>query len=405
MGVVYRATHVALERQGAVKLIAPDLATNEDFRRRFQRESKLAASIDHPHVIPVFDAGEEAGQLYVAMRFVEGTDLAELLAERGRLAPEEAVAVISQVADGLDAAHAKGLVHRDVKPANVLLESRARVSRLPHRLRPGQGRGRRLGRADADGPVARHPRLRRARADHGRRRRRPGGRLRARLHAVPRGGGQAALRAGDHRRQDVRPHNGPAAQPDQRTAGRAPRTRRRDRNRPGQGPRGAPGQRRGAGRRGGAGPGRGSAGSATGAAFTGPDGARSRTGPDGAGRRTGRDRGSRPGASGRRNRARADGAGAESPSPGDRRARGAAVPNPLPCADSGAGARRRVRSRARAAPRWRRRRGRGRRSHPGREPHREPVLRAKHGRLGRFSLGPRAGGGRRCPGTAITSFV
>ena len=124
MGVVYRATHVALERQGAVKLIAPDLATNEDFRRRFQRESKLAASIDHPHVIPVFDAGEEAGQLYVAMRFVEGTDLAELLTERGRLAPEEAVAVISQVADGLDAAHAKGLVHRDVKPANVLLESR-----------------------------------------------------------------------------------------------------------------------------------------------------------------------------------------------------------------------------------------------------------------------------------------
>ena len=124
MGVVYRATHVALERQGAVKLIAPELATNEDFRRRFQRESKLAASIDHPHVIPVFDAGEEAGQLYVAMRLVEGTDLAELLAERGRLAPEEAVAVISQVADGLDAAHARGLVHRDVKPANVLLESR-----------------------------------------------------------------------------------------------------------------------------------------------------------------------------------------------------------------------------------------------------------------------------------------
>ena len=79
MGVVYRATHVALERQGAVKLIAPELATNEDFRRRFQRESKLAASIDHPHVIPVFDAGEEAGQLYVAMRLVEGTDLAELL--------------------------------------------------------------------------------------------------------------------------------------------------------------------------------------------------------------------------------------------------------------------------------------------------------------------------------------
>jgi hypothetical protein len=124
MGVVFLATHVALERHGAVKLIAPELAANEDFRQRFQRESKLAASIDHPHVIPIFDAGEEEGQLYVAMRYVKGTDLGAFLSRHGALAPPDAVKVIRQVADALDAAHERGLVHRDVKPANVLLESR-----------------------------------------------------------------------------------------------------------------------------------------------------------------------------------------------------------------------------------------------------------------------------------------
>jgi serine/threonine protein kinase len=124
MGVVFRATHIALDRKGAVKLIAPELAADEDFRRRFQRESRLAASIDHPHVIPVFDAGDDHGQLYVAMRYVEGTDLGGLIASRGSLGPREAVEVIVQVAAALDAAHEQGLVHRDVKPANVLLESR-----------------------------------------------------------------------------------------------------------------------------------------------------------------------------------------------------------------------------------------------------------------------------------------
>ncbi len=124
MGVVYRATHIALERRCAVKLIAPELAANEDFRNRFQRESRLAASIDHAHVIPIFDAGSDSGHLYVAMRFVEGTDLGAFIAERGRLEPAEAVELVAQTGSALDAAHALGLVHRDVKPANVLLEAR-----------------------------------------------------------------------------------------------------------------------------------------------------------------------------------------------------------------------------------------------------------------------------------------
>jgi serine/threonine protein kinase len=124
MGVVFRATHIALERQGAVKVIAPELALNDEFRQRFQRESKLAASIDHPHVIPIFDAGEDGGQLYVAMRYVEGTDLGAVVASEGGLTPAHAVDVIRQVAAALDAAHGRGLVHRDVKPANVLLETR-----------------------------------------------------------------------------------------------------------------------------------------------------------------------------------------------------------------------------------------------------------------------------------------
>ena len=121
MGVVYRATQLALERPVALKLIAPDLAEDPSFRDRFKRESLTAAQIEHPHVIPVHEAGEADGQLFIAMRLIEGTDLREVIRHSGRLEPRRAVQILSQVASALDAAHARGLVHRDIKPGNVLI--------------------------------------------------------------------------------------------------------------------------------------------------------------------------------------------------------------------------------------------------------------------------------------------
>src|SRR4051794_35502878 len=123
MGVVYVATHLALNRRVALKLIAPDLAADEGFRERFKQESMTAASIDHPNVIPIYHAGEEDGKLYITMRYVEGTDLREMITQRGKLPFPEAARILSEVAGALDAAHARGLVHRDVKPANVLMGS------------------------------------------------------------------------------------------------------------------------------------------------------------------------------------------------------------------------------------------------------------------------------------------
>src|SRR4051794_20403476 len=121
MGRLYRATQVALNRPVALKLIVPELAGDADFRARFERESHLAASIDHPNVIPVYEAGEADGRLFIAMRWVEGTDLRSLIASEARLEPTRVVAIVEQIGEALDAAHSGGLVHRDVKPANVLL--------------------------------------------------------------------------------------------------------------------------------------------------------------------------------------------------------------------------------------------------------------------------------------------
>jgi CHASE2 domain-containing sensor protein len=121
MGVVYRATQLALGREVAIKLIASERSDDPVFRERFTSESRIAASIEHANVIPVYEAGEDDGLLFIAMRLVEGLDLGQLLARLGPLSPERTARVTAQVAGALDAAHARGLVHRDVKPANVLV--------------------------------------------------------------------------------------------------------------------------------------------------------------------------------------------------------------------------------------------------------------------------------------------
>lgn len=126
MGVIYRATESQPRRTVALKVVAPEFAGDAQFRERFLREAQIAASIEHPHVVPVSRVGEQDGLLFIAMRFIGGRDLAALLAAEGRLHPARAAVIVDQIADALDAAHALGLVHRDVKPANVLVERRPR---------------------------------------------------------------------------------------------------------------------------------------------------------------------------------------------------------------------------------------------------------------------------------------
>ncbi len=124
MGVVYRAEHLNLRRRAAIKIIAPDLAESSGFRERFTREARIAAALQHPNIVTVYDAGEVDGLLYLAMQYIEGEDLSAILQKDGRLRPYRAIDVCRQVAAALDAAHAMGLIHRDVKPANVLIEGR-----------------------------------------------------------------------------------------------------------------------------------------------------------------------------------------------------------------------------------------------------------------------------------------
>ena len=128
MAVVYLAEHLRLGRKVALKVLGPELAEDEAFRARFTRESRIAAGLDHPNIVTVYDAGEADGILYISMRYVEGTDLERLLRAETNLDPVRTVSIASQCAAALDAAHAEGLVHRDVKPANILLAAERHTS-------------------------------------------------------------------------------------------------------------------------------------------------------------------------------------------------------------------------------------------------------------------------------------
>ena len=132
MSIVYRAEHIALERTVALKLLSPQLSDDEDFRERFQRESKVAASLEHPNIIPIYEAGGENGVFYIAMRYVDGADLKTRLKESGQLEAQQVVSFVAQVAAALEAAHARGLIHRDVKPANILIAPGAGVEGSDH---------------------------------------------------------------------------------------------------------------------------------------------------------------------------------------------------------------------------------------------------------------------------------
>ena len=132
MAVVYRARDVQLGRNVALKLLSPVLALDDAFRQRFIRESRAAAAVDHPYIIPIFAAGESDGVLYIAMRYVQGGDVRSLIDAEGPLPPDRAAGIITQVALALDAAHLHGLVHRDIKPANMLLDSVAGSDQRDH---------------------------------------------------------------------------------------------------------------------------------------------------------------------------------------------------------------------------------------------------------------------------------
>jgi serine/threonine protein kinase len=129
-GIVYRATQIARDRTVALKVMPPDSVNDETARKRLLRESAVLASIDHPNMIDVYDAGDVDGQLFMSMRYVDGVDLHSLIVAEGWLAPDRAARITAQVAAGLDAAHEHDLAHRDVKPANVLIEQREGIEHV-----------------------------------------------------------------------------------------------------------------------------------------------------------------------------------------------------------------------------------------------------------------------------------
>jgi serine/threonine-protein kinase len=132
MSTVFLAEHLRLSRKVAVKVLASELADDDNFRERFVRESRIAAGLDHPNIIPIYEAGEMDGALFIAMRYVDGPSLRRLIDQPGALTPHRLIPIIGQVANALDSAHGRGLVHRDVKPANVLIDTHAGGERHDH---------------------------------------------------------------------------------------------------------------------------------------------------------------------------------------------------------------------------------------------------------------------------------
>ncbi|WP_353862950.1 serine/threonine-protein kinase [Svornostia abyssi] len=155
MGVVYQGRHVHLDRPAAIKVLGDWWRGDEEARERFLRESRLAARLQHPNIVAIYDAGELDGRLYVAMQLVRGGDLHQLL-DNGPLAPARALSIIEQLASALDTAHDAGLVHRDVKPGNVLLEGGPGG---PLRFRPDQAAARPGTRDHPGGRVHGHCRM------------------------------------------------------------------------------------------------------------------------------------------------------------------------------------------------------------------------------------------------------
>ena len=211
MGVVYRARHLALDREYALKLISPALSNDPRFRERFQRESRLAASLEHPNLVQVDHAGDEGGSLYLAMRLVEGSDLRRIVEADGPLDLSRAAGVLGGVAAGLDAAHA-------ARPDSPRREAGQRAdrgrrrtrARLPDRLRSQQGHGKGRDRhllRRAPG----QPRLHGSRADRGRAGRPPGRHLRAGMPPLLRAHRPAAVPAGQRHGEALRPRQCAAA--------------------------------------------------------------------------------------------------------------------------------------------------------------------------------------------------
>jgi serine/threonine protein kinase len=195
MAMVFRARDEGLGRTVALKILAPTLAGDGTFRERFIRESQAAAAVDHPHIIPVFGAGEADGILYLAMRYVPGGDLRSVMYREGPLPAERAAFLLSPVASALDAAHAAGLIHRDVKPANVLVDTSPGRPDHPYLSDFGLAKGATsMAGLTGTGQFLGTAGLRRPRADLRRAGTRPDGPVRAGLRGVHDADRGAALR-------------------------------------------------------------------------------------------------------------------------------------------------------------------------------------------------------------------